>query len=167
MLGQALRCPVHFLVGEAGNIPRSRNKVLEEARKHVGDQGTAWILWLDSDIVIPPGGHRALADAVRWSDATHMAWTANYRMATGENVVMRERTADGAHHFTNAELAALPEWAEVGMSGMGCCYLPTNAAYMFHADVLGEDIHFFLDHPDLRLHFAKHIEVKHKKIVAL
>lgn len=167
MLGQELKRPVQLLVGEAGNIPRSRNKVMEELRKGVGDQGTAWVLWVDSDIIVPTGGHRVMAEAIRWSEATHMAWAANYRMGDGDNVLMRDRTGQGSHHFTPEELAELPAWSEIGMSGFGCCYLPMDVSYVFHADVLGEDVHFFLDHPELRLYYAKAISLKHKKTVAL
>lgn len=167
MLGTYLKRTVHFLVGEAGNIPRSRNKVLEEARKNLPGVSRAWILWLDSDIVLPGGAHRAIGEALNWSEATQMAWAVNYRAADGTNVTMRERLSQSAHHFTDEELQTLPAYAEIGMSGFGCCYLPMDLNYVFHADVLGEDVHFFLDHPELKLYYAKDINVKHKKIVAL
>lgn len=167
MLGTYLKRTIHFLVGEAGNIPRSRNRVVEEARKHLPNAETAWILWVDSDIVLPPGAHRALGEAINWSEATQMAWAANYHMADGTNVTMKDRSITEAYHYTDAELAGLSEYAPIGMSGFGCCYLPINLNYVFHADVVGEDVHFFLDHPNLKIYYAKDINVKHKKLVAL
>jgi hypothetical protein len=167
MLGSYLKRTIHFLVGEAGNIPRSRNKVLEEGKRTSGGQQRLWILWIDSDIVLPSGGHRAVGDAINWSQATQMAWITNYKMADGGNTLIRDRVSAGAHHYTDAELQSLPEYAEVGLGGFGCCYLPVELDYVFHADVIGEDVHFFLDHPELKLYYAKSVQVKHKKLVVL
>lgn len=167
LLGAYLRRTVHFLIGEAGNIPRSRNMVLEEARKNLPGEGTAWILWVDSDIVMSEGTHRALGEAINWSQATHMAWMANYKRADSVNTIMKDRRGTEPRYYTDAELVDLPDYAEVGMGGFGCTYLPMNLNYVFHADTMGEDVHFFLDHPTLRIHYAKGLNIKHKKLVIL
>lgn len=163
-LGHTLRVPVHFLVGEAGNIPRSRNLVMEQARARSFGSRTAWILWIDSDILIPRGGNVMVAEAIRWSWETKNAWAASYRMANGQSVLMRDH--DGGH-YTPEELASLPAWAPIAMSGLGCAFVQMDLDYVFHADVLGEDVHFFRDHPNLDLHYARDVRVNHRKVVTL
>jgi hypothetical protein len=54
-LGKMLGRPLRFLIGEAGNIPRSRNLVMEYARTLAEPATMAWLLWIDSDILIPSG----------------------------------------------------------------------------------------------------------------
>ena len=128
--------------GEASNIPRSRNAILDQVRTRYPDRETTWVLWVDSDIVVPRGSTVAIGEALRWAEAHQVGVVANYRMATGQNVVMVHRDPALNHHMTDAEWQALPDYAEVGMSGFGFAYLPQPLHYIFHADTTGEDIHF-------------------------
>lgn len=161
-LGKMLGRPLRFLIGEAGNIPRSRNLVMEQARTLAEPATMAWLLWIDSDILIPSGMHTHIAHAIRWAENSRRAWIANYRSGDGLNVLIRERRATNVHYYSDGELDTLPPYASVGMGGLGCAYLPMNLSYTFHADVPGEDIHFFLDPPDLRVFYAKSVLVKHR-----
>jgi len=75
-----------FLIGEAGNIPKSRNIVMDRVREFImQDEGTAWVLWMDSDIILHSGVHQEIEKAIEWSETTGKAWVANYKMATFQN----------------------------------------------------------------------------------
>ena len=83
---------------------------------------------------------------------------ANYLMANGESVLIRERTQD-TRHYTQTEWEQLSNYAPIGMSGFGFVYLHHPLDYTFYADRVGEDIHFWWDHPSLELHAAKQIQL--------
>ena len=157
-----------LLLGEAGNIPRARNIVMDEVRKELKrDSGIAWVLWVDSDILLPAFSHKAIANAIHWSEQTGKAWVANYKMASNQNVILKQRDYYHAEHYTDEEISNLTPFAEIAMSGFGLAYLPMDLSYLFHADRWGEDVHFFMDHPDLKVHLANNIIINHKKTVLL
>lgn len=165
-VGLRLERRVRVWIGEAGNIPRARNTVLDQARQYASES-PAWILWIDSDIIIPPGGHHAIAEAIQWSESSGTGWVANYKMSDGQNVLMKERRLYGSPHYSQQEIEQLPDWAEIGMSGLGLAFLPVALDYEFHADRAGEDTHYFLDYSDLQVRFAKKIKIHHRKMVVL
>ncbi|PSR20293.1 MAG: hypothetical protein C7B45_15610 [Sulfobacillus acidophilus] len=165
-VGSALGRPVQFLIGEAGSIPRSRNLVLDMARRRPEVDDVTWILWLDSDILIPADAVDAMVHAILWSESTDKSWVAHYRMADGTSVLMREKSAH-ARHYTADEIQQLDNFAEVGLAGLGLAYIKTDVRYIFHSDELGEDVHFFLDQPHLTIHLAKDIRVLHRKAVLI
>jgi len=155
-------------MSEASNIPRSRNGVLRQARTLYPQEDTAWILWLDADIVLAPGSAEAVVTAIRWAESHERGVVANYLMASGTSVLMTTRGQPGqTRHYTDTELQDLEDFAEVGMSGLSFAYLPQPLAYTFFADEVGEDIHFWWDHPEVRIHWAKSIRIGHKKLVLL
>ncbi len=160
------------VVGEGSNIPRARNVAVQGLRDRAVRDSDPWILWLDSDIWLADDSVVAVAEAIRWAEAHDAAIVANYRMSDGRNVLMKRRAPDFPEpgedaHYTDEELAALPDYAEVGMAGLGFVYLRHPLTYRFHADDLGEDIYFWQDHPEMRLHLAKQIHLGHKKLVLL
>ncbi len=163
--GEALGHPTRFFVSEASNIPRGRNLILQQLRRKFPELSALPVLWVDSDIIIPAGQSHAIADAIRWSEAHRAPVVANYPMADGRSVLIAERET-GAH-YTEDELRRLPDFAEVGMAGFGFLYIEQPLSYAFHADYIGEDIHFWMDHPDVRPHLAKHIRLQHRKTVVL
>ena len=119
-LGQLLHRRVEFVIGEGSNIPRSRNAVVEQIqRNHF--QSTMWVLWIDSNILVLPGSRPIIAAAMRWAEETHVCVVGNYRMQTGQSVLMDRRDPEGSpHHYTDAELAALPRpYPEVDLAGLG------------------------------------------------
>ena len=169
-LGQVahrLNRALEVVLGEASNIPRARNVALAQIRQTMPQATHRWVLWLESDILMLPNTAAEVAPALTWAETHQQAIVANYRMATGENVLMTTRTMDTARHYTDPELAALPVWSEVGMSGLGWAYLDQPLNYVFHADTFGEDVHFWWDHPEIRLHWAKDIHLGHRKTVVL
>ena len=168
VFSQLLRRPIHFVVGEGSNIPRARNSIVQRLQCTFPDRDAVWVLWLDSDIEIPPGVAPAISIAVTWAEAHDACVVANYRMNTGHNVLMANRDpAEPAHHITDEEFQTMPNFAEVGMAGLSFAYLHQPLAYRFHADETGEDIHFWWDHPEIRLHWAKDIHLGHRKTVVL
>ncbi len=168
LLGNVMQSVMKLMVGEAGNIPRARNIVMDEVRKELNrGTGLAWVLWLDSDIVLTPGSHQSIAHAMRWSHQTGNAWVANYRMGNHQNVLLKQRDLYLSEHYTDEELTNLPPFAEVAMSGFGLVYLPMDLTYLFHADRWGEDVYFFMDHPNLKIYYANEIVIQHKKTVLL
>jgi hypothetical protein len=88
-------------------------------------------------------------------------------MANGEPVFMRGRAADEGAQLPRGELRAMPDYHEVGTTGLGFVYVPQHLDYTFYADRYGEDIHFWWDHPDISVHLAKQIVLGHLKEVLL
>ncbi len=168
-VGQQLRRRVRFVVSEGSNIPRSRNSVLEELRRQHPNVANLWVLWLDSDILIFPGSSTVISEAIRWAESTTACVVGNYRMADGQNVVMATRDSMAPiKHYTDDELAALPgPYPEVGLAGLGFAYVPQTLAYQFYADGIGEDIHYWWDHPDPHLHWIPDLRLGHRKAIML
>ncbi len=77
------------------------------------------MLWLDSDIVVLPGSAPVIAQAMQWAQTAHVCVVGNYRMSTGQSVLIANRGPESvAHHYTDAELAALLRpYPEVGCYG--------------------------------------------------
>jgi len=171
-VGHLLHRELQTVVGEGSNIPRARNVALQALREQWASAQDPWVLWLDSDIWLANDSILAVAEAIRWTEAHDTAVVANYRMSDGRNVLMKRRAPEFPvpgedAHYTDAEIAALPDYAEVGMAGLGFVYLRQPLTYRFHADDLREDIYFWQDHPEIRLHVAKQIHLGHKKLVLL
>ena len=123
-----LQRELQTIVGEGSNIPRARNVALQGLRDQWTGTQDPWVLWLDSDIWLANASVLAVAEAIRWAEAHDTAIVANYRMSDGRNVLMKRRVPDlpvpGEDvHYTDGELAALPDYAEVGMAGFGFVYL--------------------------------------------
>lgn len=163
-LGGVLGRPARLWWTAYGSIPRARNALTEAIRAELGGRLSAWVLWVDSDILLQDG-NAEVAAAIQWSWRTGKAWVAHYRMADGRSHIMATRSMSGAQapNLTQEEIDALPEWAEVGMSGFGMVFLPMPLDYLWHADRAGEDVHFWLDHPELKVHLAKRIQLLHRK----
>lgn len=168
-VGQILPVDLRLAQGEGGNIPVARNVVLRFIRQQDPQATTVPVLWWDTDIGIASESLPALAAMIAYGDAHHCAMTANYRMATGHSTLMKgDRTPGAGHHYTDEEIAALPDRAPVGMSGFGLLYIPAMPLdYTFHADTIGEDVHWWWDHRDLPLMVDKNVKVAHHKLVWL
>ena len=166
-VGREMGRSVMVVSSEASNIPRCRNLVLDRIRKYVSPPERPWVLWVDSDILIPPDSHRTIVEALTWAETHERCIAANYMMGNGVPVLMRSRDPEQAYHYTPAELEEMPTYAEVGMAGFGFVYLRQPLDYLFHADRVGEDVHFWWDYPDIRIYWAKQIRLGHKKSVLL
>lgn len=166
-VAQDLGRPLEVILGEASNIPRARNVALAQIRKQSAGETHRWMLWLDSDILIAPNTASIIAESITWAEGHQHAIVANYRMASGENVLMTTRNLATVRHYTDKELAELSEFDVIGMAGLGWVYLNQPLDYVFHADTYGEDVHFWWDHPEIGLHWAKRIKLGHKKTVLL
>jgi hypothetical protein len=165
-VGRQLDRPTAFFLSEASNIPRGRNLIVDQLRYRFPRQSTVRVLWIDADIWILPSVVKPIAEAIRWAEAHDTNITANYLMANGESVLLRERTAD-TKHYTHDEWEHLPDYAPIGMTGFGFLYLDHPLDYTFYADRIGEDIHFWWDHSTIELYLAKQIALGHKKTVML
>ena len=121
------------------------------------------MLWLDSDIVIPVEGVGRLQAALAWAEAAGAAVVGDYRMATGQHVLMATLPDDPFHHYTDEEMGALPKpYPRVDLAGFGLTYLPQPLTYEFYADTVGEDIHFWWDHPTLSIHWIDGLRLVHR-----
>lgn len=160
-LGGVLGRTVQFLISRASNIPRGRNVCMDAARQARATD-PLWVFWVDSDILLIPGQAPAVADMIRYAEAHHVGVTAHYRMDNGESMLMSDRSMQ-ASHYTSEEVAQWPRWQEVGMAGMGFCYLPMPRDYTFTADITGEDVRFFQAFPDMRLVVDNTIQLRHWK----
>jgi hypothetical protein len=173
-LGRALGRPVDIHLGEASNIPRARNLCLRQAERARAASGAAigagarlWLLWVDSDIRFAPGAALALAAYMARAEREGCAVAAHYRQADGRATFFARRGLAVGSALTAADVARLPDWAAIGMAGFGVLYAPMEIGYVFHADEVGEDVHFWHDHPALELRFAKGVSVRHHKAVLL
>lgn len=169
-VGREMARPVWVVTTEASNIPKGRNLVLERIRDHINPSrasGRPWVMWIDSDIVIPPDSYGVIAKALLWAETNNRCIAANYMMGSGTPVLMKSRDPEQAYHYTMQELNELPAYAEVGMAGFGFLYLQQPVDYVFHADRVGEDVHFWWDNPDIAIHYAKDVRLGHKKFVTL
>ncbi len=129
------------------------------------EKGNAWVLWLDSDIILQFESYLKIAEAMRWAEKKNKSWTANYRMANGTSVLMKQRTLYNAEHYTDEEVEQLKPYAEIAMTGFGFAYINMDLEYRFRADEAGEDVNFFLDNPDFNIYLAKDISIGHSKSV--
>ncbi len=165
-LGNLVPGGIHIITAEGGNIPRTRNLCMDIIRHNDPKPADpCWVLWIDSDILVAPEMAPVIAEYINEAMVSHRPWLVNYNMADGRSTLMKDRTQYNARHYSTEELIALPDWAEVGMGGFGMAFLPMELGYQFKADISGEDIHYFLDHPDLTVHVAKKIILRHRKAV--
>lgn len=167
-LSQVLDRPVAVVQGEGGNIPKARNQVVALIRARLGPEPRS-TLWWDTDILVTEEQIPAVADMVRYGESHQACVTADYRMNAVQSHLMRgDRTPGAGTHYTPEELAAMPEWSPVGMAGFGLLFIPSMPLdYVFHADTIGEDTHWWWDHPDIPLVRAQHVTVGHRKSVWL
>lgn len=156
-----LQRPLHIIAPRATGISRCRNEALQMASEATGEDH-AWILWMDSDMTVPPEFARALADDIAWAEANDRNWTTNTPMADGRNVLM---DADG-RHLEDHEVDAIPQWGDVAWGGLAFAYARMPLAYRFHEDSRGEDWHLHRE-LDLRFAFARNLKVLHNKERAL
>lgn len=167
-LGKALPFELRLAASEAGNIPKARNEVLSSIRAQSPEQeDSAQILWWDTDIGVRGDSVIALAAMIIYGFEHGYAMTANYRMNSGHSVLMKgNRTPGDGVHYTDEEIDALPDRACVGMTGFGLLYIPQMPLdYVFLADKIGEDVHWWWDHPDTPLYLDKNVRVSHRKSV--
>ena len=155
------------VVGEGSNIPRSRNSIVRRISQQMPGVKDTRVLWVDSDIVLPKGAAVLIGDAIRWADANATNITANYLMANGANSLLVNRDAGDARHYADTEIEAMRNYAEIGMADFGFLYIHQPLNYVFHAGLLGEDINFWLDNPDVAVRLAKQIPIGHSKETVL
>lgn len=166
-VGRQVRRPLQFVMGQGSNIPRSRNHILQQLRQLYPHRDTAWVLWIDSDIWIRPESALAIAEALEWAHQHEQAIVGNYRMVNGASVFMHSRNPQDGRHYSDEELAQLPDYSEIALTGFGFAYVPQLLDYTFRADDIGEDIHFWWDHPEIHLHWPKAIHLGHLKEMLL
>jgi hypothetical protein len=155
-----------FLVTSAlANVCRGRNDMNASLRESLG-RDRAWVLWLDDDVLLLDG--RPVVAAVRRSWREGVGFVAHYAMRDGRSHMMKGlgRTLEEAPNYTAAELDGLPDWHPIPQAGMGFVFVPMPLDYVWHADTLGEDVHFFLD-TGIELRYAKAIELRHQKDLLL
>lgn len=164
-LREAVGRPVRFHLGNLGNIPRSRNRCMRGYEQDF-DGDPLWALWIDSDIYLHPDDAPAAAPYIARAEAEGVAFAAHYRQADGHSTLFRNRGPE-EEALSEEEALALEDWSRLGVSGFGLLYAPMPRGYVFHADEMGEDVHFWLEHPDMELHFAKGIKIGHYRAVML
>lgn len=153
-----LHRPIHFVIGDGSSSPRVRNTILESLQQKFPDRTTLWMLWWSSDIVLLPGSAPVLSQAIQWAEAQQTCVVADYPGEHG-NTTLRPTTAP-VPVFSEWELMNLPKpYPEVRLAGLGLAYLEQSLAYRFHADTVGEDLHFWWDHPDLHPHWIDTLHV--------
>jgi len=66
---------------------------------------------------------------------------------------MTTRDRKPATHYSDTDLSRKETFSPIGMAGFGFLYILPSLNYVFRSDLLGEDVHFWLDHPTLPLHW--------------
>ncbi len=61
------------------------------------------------------------------------------------------------------EVMTKPVSANMGLAGLGFAYCEQPLDYRFHADTIGEDVHFWRDHPELQIHWIPDPHLGHRK----
>jgi hypothetical protein len=163
----ALKREPTFIIGETGNISRSRNVCMEILRRYNPGRTSAWAWWIDSDIYIPAMFASAMAETIQEAELRHRNYAVNYQQSNRQNALFKSRAYYQAEHYTDQELLDLPHGAEIGMCGLGCVYMLTPLTYIWHSGEAGEDIAFWIDNPDVKVHYARNVGAIHKRQVDL
>ena len=180
-VGLATRRPVIFLMTEASNVPRARNGI-HEALLQMGVSAATKIWWLDSDILFDGSAAPHLQAMMEEGDrrGRQVLVAAHYRMITGEWQGLVHR--DQGQHVVPEALHAAETARTLGVeprdvpafrrmpkaaTGFGLVYGATDPSYMWRADALGEDIHWWRDHPRAEVLWYERWWPLHKKVVAV
>lgn len=165
-IGLHLPVPSHVWWQQASNIPRCRNDLVYGLRKDI-KRDRAWCLWVDSDIFLTD--LRPVLAAIERSFQTGEGFTAEYRMGDGRSHCMRAKSLDPevASNYSHEEIEAADPWMRIGQCGFGFLFLPMDLTYKFYADFAGEDVRYWLDHPEQEVGLAKDILLRHVKTVWL
>lgn len=165
VVGQSLKLPIRLHSSQTRNIPRSRQKCVEQVRKRLGrHDGSAWVLWVDSDIEITDPA--PVAGAVNHALETGRGWTAAYKMADGQPHMMTSLTPP-MRHYTQQEVDAMPDGTPIPFCGFGLLFHRLDLEYTFHAGPLGEDYYYWSEHPNETVGLAKGVHVGHQKLVTI
>ena len=132
-----------LLVPEASNIPKSRNYIQEYFREQ--KKAGYWAWWVDSDILLTQNDLPHLQRMMAIAHETRKTVSAHYRRTDGawQGMATRKR-------YGSTQVIRKPDvefWESDGMTGFGCVYGKFDSRYTFHADDIGEDVHYWLDHP--------------------
>lgn len=161
----ALGRPLFIVQGQGGNIPRARNMALAVVRQQFGP-APRWLLWWDTDILVPPDQVPVVADAIRWAEARGPgAVLADYPQEDQTRTIL-VRDADGQLRNRPAGPPPADPYVPVEGGGMGLAYVFMDPTTEFHAGQVGEDVHFWSTYPHPRW-WATRIRVPHRKAVWL
>lgn len=147
-----LGVPLHLIIGEGSNIPRARNEVLRAVRQDPALGAAArWVLWWDTDIVPLPDQVPAALQGIQWAlDHGPLALVADYAQADGLPTI-HTRDESGHMRLWSGPMG-LGSYPRVAGGGLGCAWVWEDPTYVYHADTVGEDLHWFEDHADLPIY---------------
>jgi hypothetical protein len=158
MTAIALGRSIRFVIGDGSNRPRARNVIVDNLQQEFPQDEIRWVLWWDSDLLVPPGTAPVLAAALQWAEAQAAAVVADYPTERGPTSLGPR--CSGSAPFSVAERAQLPTpYPRVGRGGLGLAYVPQPLGYRFHADRVSEDTHFWCDHPEISIHWMNAVRV--------
>ena len=166
-IADRLQRPLHVLVGEGSNIPRSRNAALGLLRQQLGP-GPRWIAWWDTDLLIPPQQVPEAVAAIQWAEAQGPgAVLADYPQADRQRTVFFAAADEGGwvHPPPEAPRPAEPYVPVVG-GGLGWAYVYMDPGWTFQAGVEGEDVGFWRAYPH-PIRWATRLILWHQKTVWL
>jgi hypothetical protein len=182
-----------FIDAQGSNIPRARNSCMDLVRDNVD---YILMYWMDNDIVLPTeeatiqhlikmlervamdSSHRTIV-ACDYLTTTkdengNYEYQMRYLRTLGDDNFPVYPYLKGYMNtdFTSCDIKEVPlniklPLKHLGASGFGLCvgWFPTK--YVFHADRLGEDIHFWNDNPELELIRYNAFTPNHAKVVLL
>jgi hypothetical protein len=165
-LALSLRRPLMIVMAEASNIPRARNAIHDGLRQmDVPPLTKLW--WMDSDIVFTAEALPHLVRMMSIGDAepASVLVAAHYRMSDGR---WQGMAGPGfVEHVSGPRPGREHSGRKKDRSGFGLVYGVTDPEYVWMADTLGEDVHWWMDHPDARVIWYEAWGPLHRKGVLL
>lgn len=147
-----------FLLNVQGGtgISHARNKCVSSIRNQFPGEKSAWMFWLDSDVVLNEPVEK-IAEFVKEAEKRDLSFAGNYPVVDNAshkiwNTVHKEPNVS----YTTEELAnASPFELKVSHAGLGLCYLKMPLGYEFHNEGEDpEDLLFFRENPDLDVRYV-------------
>lgn len=155
-VGALLGRRVFLNVQQGTGVPRIRNKCIKAVKEAFPGAESAYMFWLDSDIVLNENPEK-IAEYVTKAEAGGLSFTGNYSIIDSANQkIFNCVEKEDNTHFTNEELAAAkPFELRVRYSGMGLGYIKMPLDYELRTSGdYGADFLFFKDNPAIDLRYA-------------
>ena len=158
--------PALFVSSQTG-ILQARQSSLQQVANYFALTPRGFII--DSDVWLQSSTDVTI-NYIKRADEEHCSFVGAYLEPTGTLALQVKR----GEKLTQEQYKSLPDWSPVAMAGLGFYYgdIPLDYTFKFDANIvtgggLGEDFHFFNDHPQYNTKLAKGIKLAHMKYVPL
>ena len=157
---------------QTSNISKSRNGCMDTIRHN--ELPYIMCLWIDSDMVIEEKDVVHVEAIIkegleRNQKGMEAGIVCNYRTSNNGSQIKSARTREASSEVSIDELSnqGIYSMGHDGVSGFGLAFLPMPPQYIFHSDELGEDMYYWIEHPELEMLIYTDFVPRHVKEVAL